>query len=92
MYIRELFKEEDKRKHALLCGLVALVSVIIGLLTVYIGYWSGALFAGTAVSVGYEALQKYKGKGVADERDIIAGMIGTVIVAIIIAIFEVFVF
>lgn len=82
MNVIELFKQPDKRKHALLCAAAAAFSALMALVAVHVAYGAAAWLTGVALAFGYEALQKYRGEGEASKEDAIAGVIGATLVAL----------
>ena len=86
----KLLSQPDKRKHALLCGAVALIGAVIAVLGAYVSFAVAAWLAGAAVAFGYEALQEYRSEGEASNADAIAGLVGATPVAAVILVVELY--
>lgn len=73
--------------HIAACAAVAVASVGLAVLGQYVGVWASALAGGTAVAIGYELLQKYRGEGKPSWQDAVAGIIGAVVVSALVFVF-----
>ena len=79
---------KDKKMHIAACAVAAVLSVVLAVLGQRVGLWAAALAGGTAVAVGYELLQKYRGEGEPSWKDAVAGIVGAVVVSLLAFVFN----